>query len=119
MELDSGKFYNQLAGRDLIAYFSNQKLKSAFVNGNAQTIFFPQEEKNTDSVFVIKRKGMNRLYAGDLRLDLDSGEVRGVSYIDKPDGKFYPISKINKEEQFINSFRWNPILRPKKPLCLN
>jgi hypothetical protein len=62
---------------------------------------------------------MNRLYAGDLRLDLDSGEVRGVSYIDKPDGKFYPISKINKEEQFINSFRWNPILRPKKPLCLN
>jgi lipopolysaccharide export system protein LptA len=119
MELDSGKYFNQLAGRDMIAYFSNQKLKSAFVNGNAQTIFFPQEEKNTDSAFVIKRKGMNRLYAGDLRLDLDSGEVKGVSYIDKPDGKFYPFAKLNAEEQFISTFSWNPFLRPKKPFCPN
>jgi hypothetical protein len=60
---------------------------------------------------------MNRLYAGDLRLDLDSGEVKGVSYIDKPDGKFYPMDKINKEEQFIKGFSWNSVMRPKDSIC--
>jgi hypothetical protein len=101
----------------MVAFFENQKLKSAHVNGNAWTIFFPQEEKNTDTSLIIKRKGMNRLYAGDLRLDLDSGEVKGVSYIDKPDGKFYPMDKINKEEQFIKGFSWNPAIRPKDSIC--
>jgi lipopolysaccharide export system protein LptA len=117
MELDSGNYYNQLSGKNMIAYFTDQKLKSANVNGNAWTIFYPQEEKTTDSVFVIKRKGMNRLFAGDLRLDLDSGEVKGVSYIDKPDGKFYPMNKINKEDQFIKGFSWSPFLRPKNGVC--
>ena len=117
MEIDSGNLYNQLSGRNMVAFFENQKLKSAHVNGNAWTIFFPQEEKNTDTSLIIKRKGMNRLYAGDLRLDLDSGEVKGVSYIDKPDGKFYPMDKINKEEQFIKGFSWNPAIRPKDSIC--
>ena len=117
MELDSGKYYNQLSGRDMVAHFENQKLHGAHVNGNAWTIFFPQEEKNTDTSLIIKRKGMNRLYAGDLRLDLDSGEVKGVSYIDKPDGKFYPMDKINKEEQFIKGFSWNPAMRPRDSIC--
>lgn len=117
MELDSGKYYNQLSGRDMVAEFENQKLYAAHVYGNAWTIFFPQEEKNTDTSLIIKRKGMNRLYAGDLRLDLDSGEVKGVSYIDKPDGKFYPMDKINKEEQFIKGFSWNSVMRPKDSIC--
>jgi len=117
MELDSGKYYNQLSGRDMVAEFENQKLHVAHVYGNAWTIFFPQEEKNTDTSLIIKRKGMNRLYAGDLRLDLDSGEVKGVSYIDKPDGKFYPMDKINKEEQFIKGFSWNPAMQPKDSIC--
>ena len=117
MELDSGKYYNQLSGRDMVAEFENQKLHAAHVYGNAWTIFFPQEEKNTDTSLIIKRKGMNRLYAGDLRLDLDSGEVKGVSYIDKPDGKFYPMDKINKEEQFIKGFSWNPAMRPRDSIC--
>jgi len=117
MELDSGKYYNQLSGRDMVADFEDQKLHAAHVYGNAWTIFFPHEEKNTDTSLIIKRKGMNRLYAGDLRLDLDSGEVKGVSYIDKPDGKFYPMDKINKEEQFIKGFSWNPAMRPKDSIC--
>ncbi len=117
MELDSGKYYNQLSGRNMVAFFENQKLKSAQVNGNAWTIFFPQEEKQSDTTLIIKRKGMNRLYAGDLRLDLDRGEVKGVSYIDKPDGKFYPMDKIIKEEQFIKGFSWNPLMRPKDAIC--
>ena len=56
---------------------------------------------------------MNRILASDLRIYLDSGEVTGITYFDKPDGVFYPMDKIQKEVQFIPSFNWNPSLRPK------
>jgi hypothetical protein len=56
---------------------------------------------------------MNRVVASDLRIYLDSGEVKGITYFDKPDGVFYPLKLIKKEEQFINGFNLNPALRPK------
>jgi hypothetical protein len=56
---------------------------------------------------------MNRLYAGNLRVMLDSGEVRDITYYDKPEGVFYPMDKINKSEQFLPNFQWKAALRPK------
>jgi hypothetical protein len=46
---------------------------------------------------------------------LDSGEVKGITYFDKPDGVFYPMDQIKAEEQFIKEFSLNPFLRPKSP----
>jgi len=48
--------------------------------------------------------GMNRLFASDLRIYLDSGEVRGVTYFDKPDGIIYTMDEIKAEEKFIKGF---------------
>jgi hypothetical protein len=56
---------------------------------------------------------MNRVFASDLRIDIDSNEVEGLSYIDKPDGVFYPMNQIKVEEQFIQGFKWLIAQRPK------
>ncbi len=114
MEVDSGQYYNQIAGREILAFFENNQLVRSDVQGNAKTIFFPEDKQENDSVVVIKRIGMNRLYASDLRLYLDSGEIVGITYFDKPDGVLYPLDKIKVEEKFIPGFKWNSILRPKR-----
>lgn len=113
MEIDSGQYYNQVAGKTMSAFFKENELVKLDVKVNAQTIYFPEETTENDTLVEIKRSGMNRIYAGNLRVDLDSGEIRKVSYIEKPDAVFYPLDQINKEEQFIRNFSWNPILRPK------
>jgi lipopolysaccharide export system protein LptA len=113
MELDSGTFYNQVSGNEIKAFFKDQDLVRTEVFGNAQTIFYPEDTENTDSTVVLKRLGMNRLYSSQLKIILDSGEVRHVNYYDKPDGIFYPMEKIDKKEQFISNFSWNYLLRPK------
>jgi hypothetical protein len=118
MEIDSGKYYNQLAGRTMTAYFVNNELIKADAKGNAWTIFYPEEEKKTDTSLVKIRKGMNRLFASDLLVELDSGEVKSITYYDKPDGIFYPMNQIKPEEQFIKGFSWNPLLKPKDPYSL-
>ena len=77
-----------------------------------------EDEEKTDSLVTKKRMGMNRLFASDLRIYLDSGEVCGITYFDKPDGIFYPMDKIRTDEQFIKGFQWNPLLRPKDPISM-
>jgi lipopolysaccharide export system protein LptA len=113
LELDSGNYYNQIAGKNMIAHFNKNELIKIDVKSNAQTIYFPEETKENDTLIEVKRSGMNRIYAGNLRIDLDSGEVKKIAYLEKPDAVFYPIEKINKEEQFVQNFSWNPLLRPK------
>lgn len=113
MEIDSGKYYNQVAGKNMFAYFFENELKRLDVKNNAQTVYFPEETKETDTLVEIKRSGMARLYASDLKVDLDSGEVVGITYLGQPDGVMYPMNQINEEERLVQGFSWNPLLRPK------
>jgi hypothetical protein len=113
MEVDSGNYYNQIAGKEIDAYFNNSELVRSEVNGNAKTIFFPLNEEKTDSTVVKKRLGMNRLIAGSIRVLIDQGEIAGITYFEKPDGVFYPMDQLKKEEQFLTNFEWNAELRPK------
>lgn len=112
MEVEKEQYYNQIAGKNINAYFSGNDLKKALVNGNAMTIFFPEDEEKTDTLITKKRMGMNRLYASDLRIDIDSNEITGITYIEEPDGVFYPMDKLNKDEQFIPYFDWKAALKP-------
>lgn len=113
MEVEPIEYYNQIGGNKIIAYFVDNNLTKALVNGNAMTIFFPEDTESTDSAEVIKRMGMNRLYSSDLRIDVDSNEITGVTYLDAPDGVFYPMDQIKKSEQFVPGFNWKAALRPK------
>lgn len=115
MEVDSGAYYNQIGGKEILTLFHNNDIYRTDVKGNAVTVYFPEnKEDETDSTVVMKRSGMNRIYASDLRIYVDSNEVKGVTYFEQPEGKFYPIEKINKEEQFIKGFNWRIALKPKE-----
>lgn len=118
MEVEKGIYYNQIAGKDITALFTNDELYQAKVFGNAQTISFPIDEKTKDSSLVKTRLGMNRLYSSDLRIDIDSNDIIGISYIEKPDGVFYPMDQLNEDEQFVPGFKWNEAIRPKSKLEL-
>lgn len=112
--LDTGTYYNQLAGKFMTAYFDDKnEVKRADIDNNAQTIYFPESTENTDTAVVIKRTGMNRLYASKLTVYLDSGEIVGVVYKEEPDGKFYPMNQINEGESRVPGFEWKGFLRPK------
>lgn len=114
MEIDSGKYYNQIGGKNINALLRNNEIYRTDVKGNARTVFFPENTDRKDTLVTVKRLGMNRIYSSDLKVFVDSNEVTGITYLDKPDGVFYPMDKIKSEEQFIQGFKWQAILRPKK-----
>ncbi|MFK7787196.1 MAG: OstA-like protein [Crocinitomicaceae bacterium] len=115
MSVDDEKYFNQIGGKEIIAYFKDNDLYQTKVNGNAVTIFYPEEETKTDTTVVKERQGMNRLFSSTLRIDIDSNEVSGITYLEEPDGVFYPIDQIDQKDQFIQGFDWKDALRPRSP----
>lgn len=115
LEVDSLKYYNQVGGKLMKVFFNSlNEIRKIEVQGNAQTVYFPEETIQKDTLTEIKRKGMSRLYASSIKIFVENNEFTNVSYIDQADGVFYPINQINTEEQFITGFSWNPKSRPKK-----
>ncbi len=113
MEVVKDTLYNQVGGNAITAFFNDNDLYQIDANGNAMTVLFPEDEEVNDSTVVKKRLGMNRLYSSDLRIYLDSNEVTGITYLQEPDGVFYPMDRIKKDEQFIPGFEWLDALRPR------
>ena len=114
-ELDSGMYYNQLSGRVMDGYFKKGELYLLHVQGNAKTIFYPEDESENDTSVVVTRSGMNRLVSSELKLYLDSGEVVGLTNLDEPDGVFYGMEKIPEKEKLTENFVWHKDKRPIRP----
>lgn len=118
MELDSGLLYNQISGKNIVAYMKDGKLHKTDVNGSAVSIYFPEDEEKTDSITTIKRMGLNKLISSTLSVYLDSGEVVGINYVNEPVGIFYPMDQIKEKDRWIRNFKWNPALRPEDEFSL-
>ena len=98
-------FYNQLAGKKMLATFKDQTLKRLEVSGNVEAIFLPQE---ADSTF-------NRLVAAEssfLTIELDSNKMDRLKMWPEVTGTVTPLFLVKKTQQYLPQFRWWTSLRP-------
>ena len=100
-------FYNQLAGKTMLATFANQTLKRLDVSGNVETIFLPQE---SDSTF-------NRLINAEssfLTIELDSGKMDKLKMWPEVSGTVTPIFLVKNSQKYLLKFRWWAAIRPER-----
>ena len=64
-------FYDQVSGKELKAWFEQGQLRQIDVNGNAQTIFYPQERDSTLT-------GLNKAESGFLRMYLKNQQMEKI-----------------------------------------
>lgn len=98
-------FYNQLAGKKLLATFADQTLKTLDVSGNVETIFLPQESDSTYNRVVTAESSY-------LTLEMDSGRMERLKMWPEVSGNVIPIFLIKKQQQYLRQFRWWGALRP-------
>lgn len=103
-EKDSSNF-NQIAGKLMKGYFKKEKLDVIFVNGNAESIYFPQDSSS--------KGDMMRSISSRMRIDFDEDSLISISFIRKPEHTYYPIDKITEELRTLPNFNWKPKDRPK------
>ncbi len=103
-EKDSLK-YNQIAGKTMKGYFKNDKLDVIFVNGNAESIYFPTDSSSED--------GMMRSIASRMRINFKNDSLTQITFIRKPEHNYYPFDTITEELKTLPNFNWKPKERPK------
>lgn len=103
-DLDS-LHYNQVKGRDMKAYFENKDIKHVLVEGNAESIFYP-EEKDKSMI------GLNQTESSYLSMDFVARKIHRVKIWPKPSGKMTPLPDIIPGKDKLADFQWYDYLRP-------
>jgi len=98
-------YFNQVAGKTMKGYFVNEKLDRIFVDGNAESIYFPED--------TTSNRGMIRTLAARMRINFTNDSLMSILFLRKPEMTFYPFERITEELKTLANFSWKPRERPK------
>ena len=100
--------FNQIKGRLMTGFFNNGKLKTMYVDGNAESIYYTQD----DSTKVYKE--MNQTLSSRIKFVFQDNEndIEDIVYIKGVEGALNPETKISKDN-VLKGFSWKPKERPK------
>jgi hypothetical protein len=104
-KIDSTK-HNQVSGRSMLGKFGGGELRRVYVNGNGQTIYYPEEE---DGDFI----GMNRSLCSNLLIHFAEKKVKRIVFLKMPEGKLYPLPEVTPDLKHLEGFRPLFDQRPK------
>ncbi len=98
--------YNQVKGRNMVGYFSDNKLSKIHVLGNGQTVYYIRNGKK-------QLTGVNKADCSDMMIYIDSSSVKQISLLQKPDATLYPIKELSYQELRLKDFAWYGEMQPK------
>lgn len=102
--LDSASF-NQVAGREMFAYFRDGELSWSKVKGNVEVAYYPY---GSDSVMV----GLNRMQTTELRMYMKDKKMNHI-WSAPATGTMYPLKFATSADRYLENFAWFDYIRPK------
>ena len=103
------RYYNQMAGKEMFAYIRDGELRQVDVTGNAETVFFPQDENSGDWI------GVNKTQSSFVKLFIKEEKIDHVVFTAATTGTMYPIDQLTDEQTHLSQFFWAEEQRPLKP----
>lgn len=99
--------YNQVAGKQMTAWFRDNEIYRNDVNGNAQTIYYMQDGEPPEIT------GMGVIESGDCSFYIEDKQVVTIVYRKDPDWNIYPMDKIPADQElYLKGFKWEGARRP-------
>jgi hypothetical protein len=108
VQMNDDIHFNQIAGREIKAYFKNSEIDYADVNGNVQAVFYPLD---SDSAMI----GMNTTEGSSLRTYFKMRAVDKIVMIGHSNGVMYPMEKLDEKKMYLPNFNWFERIRPVDP----
>lgn len=99
--------FNQVKGRNMVAYFDQGNINRIDVTGNGESIYFALEQ---DTILV----GMNKIIGSDLKIEFTDNQVSDIHVYVKPQASFFPPHEITQDAKKLKNFRWRATERPSK-----
>lgn len=108
VQKDSSIYYNQIAGKEMTAWLDSNQIKKVYVNGNAETIYFPRDEKTKEIV------GVNKTVSSYVTMYLKNKKIDRIILTTASSGTMYPLFKMGENDLYLSNFYWYEKERPVK-----
>ncbi len=105
-KVDTTKYFNQLKGIRLNAWFEDGALTKMRTKGSAENIYFALDSKKD---FI----GINKSSAQIIEIDFENSEVSKVIFINQLTGRMSPMGQTPLSQFTIKGFKWLEDQRPK------
>ncbi|WP_201987383.1 OstA-like protein [Hymenobacter rubidus] len=99
--------FNQTKGRNMMAYFRDNKLRRVDVLGNAESIFYALDGDTATT-------GMNRVLSANMRLLFVESKLNKISVLANPEAKFIPPHELKPDDERLKGFSWRAKERPTR-----
>ncbi|RED93386.1 OstA-like protein [Marinoscillum furvescens] len=103
---DSIGNYNQIKGRNMLAFFEDNQIDKIDVNGNGEILYFALEEG--DSLLM----GMNKIFCATMQIRFQDQKLSSFSVYTEPEAQFIPPHELTPEVQRLDNFSWRSSERP-------
>ena len=101
--------YNQVAGKEMTAWFRDNEIYRDDVNGNAQTIYYMQDGEPPQIT------GMGVIESGDCSFFIEDKQIVTIVYRKDPVWNIYPMEKIPVDQDlYLKGFKWEGSRRPSQ-----
>jgi len=99
--------FNQVKGRNILAYFKQSRINRIDVLGNAESIYYALDG---DTAMT----GVNKSLSGTIRVSFAENKMQKISLLAKPEATFIPPHELNEENTRLKGYRWRPTERPTR-----
>lgn len=101
-------FFNQLSGKEMVAYFKDGELDKLDVNGNVEAIMLPQENDSTyNKIINVESSYMAAQFQGQ--------DLLRMKMWPQTSGTVTPLYLAKKSLYFLPKFKWYVGIRPESP----
>ncbi len=101
-------YYNQLSGKEMLAYFENRELKRLDINGNVELIMYPEEVDSTINKQVDSQSSfLTALFKGN--------STEYVKMWPETTGNVTPLFMMRRSKLFLSKFKQFDGMRPLGP----
>jgi lipopolysaccharide export system protein LptA len=104
---DTVQDYNQVKGRNMVAYFRRSQMARIDVLGNAESLYFTLDG---DSVL----SGMNKSVSATMTLRFVDNKIKQLTWVTNPEASYTPIHELKEADKQLKAFRWRPTERPTR-----
>jgi hypothetical protein len=100
-------YFNQLKGKNLTAYFYGGEICKMYVDGNAESVYYPVDDQ--DGSFI----GLFKSVSSYINFDIKDRKPVRIVWYPEPDCDILPVPDLTPGDKFLKDFINYNYLRPK------
>ena len=99
-------YYDQIKGKDIVAYFDSSRINEMHVTGNAESVYYTRDD---DSAFI----GVNKTICSKMYFSFTGGEIHTLKYYGDNSSSLLPMHEAKHQELRLEGFHWREEEKPQ------